>query len=123
MRQELVEQAAAEIAHHPADVHYRRHGRRQHRVDGEQQRRDEQEGELQRLGDPDQHRGQRGGDQQAGNLDAIFRRGGEVERQRNAHRTKHFRVTVQGKAALREQRLQRFRTLTERLQMLCPVDL
>jgi hypothetical protein len=30
---------------------------------------------------------------------------------------------VQGKAALREQRLQRFRTLTERLQMLCPVDL
>ena len=30
---------------------------------------------------------------------------------------------MQGKAALREQRLQRFRTLTERLQMLCPVDL
>ena len=80
-------------------------------------------GELQRFGDPNQHRGQGGGDQQAGDLDAIFRRGSEVERQRNPHRTKHFRVTVQSKAALREQRLQRFRTLTERLQMLRPVDL
>ena len=123
LRQELIEQAAAEVAHHAADVHHRRHGRRQHRVNGEQQRRDEEEGELQRLSDPDQHRGQGGGDQQAGDLDAVFRRGSEVERQRNPHRTKHFRVTVQGKAALREQRLQRFRTLTERLQMLCPVDL
>lgn len=123
LRQELIEQAAAEVAYHPADVHHRRHSRRQHRVNGEQQRRDEEEGELQRLGDPDQHRGQGGRDQQTGDLDAVFRRGSEVERQRNPHRTKHFRVTVQGKAALREQRLQRFRTLTERLQMLCPVDL
>ena len=123
LRQELVEQAAAEITYHATHVHDRRHGRRQHRVNGEQQRRDEQEGELQRLGDPDQHRGQGGGDQQTGDLDAVLRRGGEIERQRNPHRPKHFRVTVQGKATLREQRLQRFRTLTKRLQVLSPVDL
>jgi hypothetical protein len=50
LRQELVEQAAAML--HPADVHHRRHGRRQHRVNGKQQRRDKQEGELQRFGNP-----------------------------------------------------------------------
>ena len=46
LRQELVEQAAAKVAYHAADIHHRRHSGRQHRMDGKQQRRDKQEGEL-----------------------------------------------------------------------------
>ena len=95
LRQELVQQAAAHVADHPKGVHHRCHGGRQHGVNGKQQRRDKQEGELQRLGDPDQHRGEAGRDQQPRHLDAVFRRGGERRSPAQCPtETKHFRVTV-----------------------------
>ncbi|MNL56847.1 hypothetical protein D3C87_1803680 [compost metagenome] len=113
LRQELVEQTAAHVADHAEDVHHGRHRCRQHRVNGEQQRGDKQESELQRFGDPHQHRGEGGRDQQARHFDAVFRRRGVPQRQRNPDGAEYFRVTVQGKTAFREQGFQRFGALAK----------
>ena len=123
LRQELVQQTAPHVPHHPEGIHHRRHRCGQHGVDGKQQRRDKQEGELQRFGNTHQHGGKRGRNQQPRNLDAVFRRRGIPDSQRNPDRAKHLRVAVQRESALREQRFQRHSALAEFLKVLCPVDL
>ena len=123
MRQELVQQAAAHVPDHAEGVHHRCHGGRQHGVNGKQQRRDKQEGEFERFGNTHQHRGKRGRDQQPRDLDAVFRRRGVPDRQRNPDRAKHFGVAVQREPAFREEGFQRQGALAEFLQVLRPVDL
>ena len=70
----------------------------------EQQRRDEQEGELNRLGDADQQRGQRRRDKNGFRNGFAFRFCGHIHRQRGGGQAEHFadaaRVPHHGAAEL-----------------------
>ena len=123
LRQELVEQTAAHVADDPEQVHHGRHGGSQQGMDGEQQGRDEEEGELERLGDPHQHGGQGGRDQQAGHLGLVLPGGSGVDGERNPHGPEDLGVAVQGEAALGEQLDQRPGALAELQHVLGPVEL
>jgi hypothetical protein len=91
-------------------------------VNGKQQRRDKQEGELQRFSNAHQHGGQRGRDQQPATLTRFS--GAAVYQSASAIPTEpNTSVAVQREPAFREQGFQRQGALAEFLQMLRPVDL
>ena len=120
---EAVDEAAAEVARKPDGVERRRERRRENRVQQIKQRRDEKEGEFQRLRDAAEHRRDRRGYQESRRLLALFRLGAGVDGERRARQAEDLAAAVQGEAALGEEVAQGLRVCHEVVDMSEPVGL
>ena len=100
---EAVDETAAEVARKPDGVERRRERRRENRVQQIKQRRDEKEGEFQRLRDAAEHRRDRRGYQESCRLLALFRLGAGVDGERRARQAEDLAAAVQREAALGEE--------------------
>ena len=87
-------------------------------MDQEQRGCQEQEGELEGLGDTDQDRGEADGDQQSENFLALLGASGGVERRCDTDGCEDLGVTVQCEAAAGEQFLQGLSLLANSLRWL-----
>ena len=105
---EAVDQTAAEVAREPDCIERCGKRRREQRVNQIEQRRDKEEGELQRLRDAAENRRDRCGDEERRCLLALLGLCTHIDRECSARQTEHLAAAVEGKASLGEE-------LTERL--------
>ena len=120
---EAVDEAAAEVAGQAKGIERRGERRREDGMCCIEERRDEEERELDRLRDAAEDSGQRGRDEERGRLFLLFRTCAHVHGEGCTRQAPDFRRTVEGEAAFREELAQALRARGEVLKMLQPVGL